>query len=231
MSDVRIMSPEEAKKASEAGYVGTGLPAAGFERDEELREREDVLQEAAEVVGEKRGIESIDPEKLKVDRDIQRAFEEGDFIDISGALENYEYCWVYFGLNGQWIWKKKKLMWEVVSGNMSEAREYMASDGTRRVGDVLLMRVKKEVKEALDAREEVVRKRRELGVEGELRELGDKHQGKGFQVHIGEDSTFASGRGMMEVMEKRAATKMGMQVVDEQLRKGDVPGMPGPKGR
>ncbi len=131
-------------------------------------------------------------------------------------------------MNGQMIWQKKAQGWEVVQGDMREAKEYKAEDSTRRVGDTLLMRMRRDYYAKLEAAQREVVRRQEQGVASELEALGLKYGGRGIKVHTSPDAQFASKRGMMDTLEKRAARQAAMKGIDKRLRKGNVPGMPIP---
>lgn len=219
--EVRVVSKEQAE------HIGTGLPPAGYERNEELKIRQDTLEEAGEKRAGKLEVEAIDPKKLKVDREIRGILEnDPNALMVSDNDAMYEYCWVYFGRQGTWVWRKKHEGWEVVSGKMVESKEYLAEDTTRRIGDVLLMRMRKDRFAILEAKQLERKKKQDLGVVGHLRELGEKYAGTGIKVHTSADSRLQSGRGVMETVEARAATQVAGSGVDKMVREGSVPGLP-----
>src|ERR1700752_2160460 len=119
------------------------LPPAGYARDEELARRTDTLEEAAEALAEERQTEAIDPSKLEVESELAQHFDE---LSVSGQLPEYHYVWVNFGFYMRFVKQKQAQGYEVVQGDMPEAMELkgMLADTTRRLGDCILMRVRKD---------------------------------------------------------------------------------------
>lgn len=220
-------------KPGETAPEPTDLPPAGHERDELLRKREDALDEEIDriMLGES-GVapetHRISPEALKPDRELRHEISEIGMLTVSKPQPGYVYSWTYIGPNntGQFIWQKKAHGWEVVGSGHPEAREHIREDGTRRCGDVILMRTTLENKRRLDEREARRNAARELGVASEVEDIAASHP-DALVVHGGEDR-LRSGQTMMSVMEKRAAQNLGMRYIDKSLRAGTVPGMPAP---
>lgn len=209
------------------------LPPAGDARRDELARRADELQEQAETAGIVGG--KIDPKAFKLDRDIARSIMNNE-LEISGALPDYRYCWPWTGQQGFQV--KTKLArrardesgalvptWEVVNGDMPEAVECKQADGTRRVGDTLLMRCKKHLAEQLDAQDEAIRLRREASINEPLEELARKYP-KLVRVHTDlNDPTLQAG------LRRSAARGIAAQQFNTAIREGAVPGMPAGAGR
>jgi len=227
-----ILSQEQANR------ITPDLPPAGHARNEQLKQNSDDLAAAMENMSTQHEVGKIDPKTFKIDREIQHQLAQmPDVLEVPGALPEFDYCWVYAVGAHQQVWAKKALRvkgmlstWHVVQGDMPEAREHKAEDTTRRLGDVILMRIRKEDHAVLLQHQKYRQQLQELGVSSNLRELGDKHRGKGFVVHTKGDEQFASGRGqtMMSTLQSRAAADLGMKMVDGMLRDGTVPGMPVP---
>ena len=112
---------------------------------------------------------------------------------------------------------------------MPEARDYRHEDTTRRIGDVILMRILKTDHALLLQNFEYRRQLQELGVIGDLRELGDKYRSKGFIVHTDGDARFASDKeSLMDTVKRRAAAGHGMKAVGKMAKEGNIPGVPIP---
>jgi hypothetical protein len=123
---------------------------------------------------------------------------------------------------------------------MPECREAMLKeDTTRRIGDVLLMRIRKEVADAIEAYEEEKKRRQQMAVTAELYEIGGKYP-RAFIVHddLSKVQFGGSNRTLADVMEQKAehatarrmaAKRVAMQHIDQKLREGNVPGMPSPE--
>ena len=206
------------------GMRSADLEAPGHKRDEQLARRTDELAERAESGPEVYG---IDPDKVAPDREILHRSIDQQMIHVSNRDPNYVYAWIYYGLNGQMIWAKRALGWRVVTGPDKECSEYKEADGTRRIGDTLLMKIPKERYLEL---EELAQKRRDeqyLGIKARLQELSEK---SGIKVYEDISEVEIGGRSLESVMERKAAAhEVATQYIDKKLRDGDVPGIPSPK--
>ena len=117
----------------------------------------------------------------------------------------------------------------MVTGTDKECEEHKEADGSRRIGDTLLMRVPRARWERLE--EEAFKRREEQhkGVGSRLLDLAEKGRAHGLKVH-GDISTVQVGnQTLMDVVEKRSgAHKTAMKHIDKKLRDGTVPGIPSP---
>lgn len=206
---------------------------AGDARREAMREAADTLAQAAEESGADGG--AIDPRALEIENEIAQHFNE---LEVTNADPAYAYCWVNFGFGGRFI--KQKMahrvpedgglspVWEVVQGEMPEAPELrgIGADSTRRLGDVLLMRARKD-RAILLRRQQTTRQRALEGAPlNALQEMGDKYRHLGVVVHTNPNDQ------LLKTMETRAATAlMAQQQVDNMLRAGTVPGLGRPGSR
>jgi len=213
----------------DGGQQPPDLPPPGHARDEELARRTDELARRAEV--EAPEVFPIDPDALEEDREILHALHEYDMLAVSNAKPGYTYCWSYYGQNGQMVWMKKAVGWEVVKGKQEpEAREHMDSDGTRTLGDVLLMRIPTEHYETIVEQQRRRREAQEFGVSADVIAYARKH---GLKVHEDLSTVKVGANTLMDVMQKKAerrtaAKKTAMQHLDKKLREGQVPGLRGP---
>ena len=214
------------------GESPADLPAGDARREAQARAA-DQLAEAAEA----RGIEggAIDPKKFVIENEIAQHFNE---LEVTNAQPEYEYCWVHSGQHGRFIMMKMSErvkingevmpVWEVVQGDMPEARELKGqmADTTRRLGDVILMRARKEC--ALRVRQ--WREQRRLAMfEGsttELMEMGERHRHRGVVIRTD------FGPDQLEMMGRRAMMRQqAVGMVDKMIRTGSVPGLGGPGSR
>ena len=199
------------------------LPPAGDERRDVLAQREDELAEQAEVRGTEGG--RINPKALRVERELAQHFNE---LDVSNADPAYQYAWIWTGQHGLQIKMKLARKWEVVQGDMPEAQELrgMGADSTRKLGDVILMRIRKDLYLQQKRDEEALRRRQQDGVTGVLVELGERHRHRGLKVHT---DTSGLNPDVLKAMESRAAARnAATDFVDENLRNGTMPGRPAP---
>lgn len=208
------------------------LPAGDERREAEARSADDLAERA-----ETRGVEggAIDPKAFKIDREIASRFNE---LEVTNAQPEYEYCWVNAGHAGRFI--KAKLservrmgqsivpVWEVVQGEMPEAIELrgMMADTTRRLGDVVLMRAKKDVFLRVKQLRQAHLQAMQNGTTTELQELGERYRHRGVVIR----TSFAEDQ--LEVMGRRAmARQQAHQILDGMMRDGTVPGLGRPGSR
>jgi len=210
------------------GMRQADLEEAGYKRNEQLARRADELAERAETAGPE--VYGIDPDVVAPDREILSRLRPEGMLDgshVTNRQPGWEYCWVYYGLNSQFVWQKKYLGWRVVTGSDPECQEYKEVDGTRRIGDVLLMKIPRE--RYLEIEEQKAKRRDEqyLGIKARLQELSDK---SGIRIYDDLSKVDVGGRNLADVMERKAAARdVAMQHIDRKLRDGDVPGIPSPK--
>lgn len=205
------------------------LPPAGYERDEELAERTDRLAEKAEVFAESMEVERIDPKKLKVESEIAQHFDE---LEVDGADPSYVYCWVFSGLGGRMIRQKRTEYqtmthrndgaWEIVQGDSEEALALkgMAGDTTRRLGDVILMRLRKDHYKLLENARKLQSARRSAATESELVEHADR---LGVKVYT-DDNMPDNVR--QKLYNGNRAKEIAGKHMDKWVREGRMPGTP-----
>lgn len=215
----------ESKRVIREGSDQTKLPEPGHERREALKARLEKLNtEAAELASEL-GIETVDPNKIEPDREILQHYNAGD-LPVSNKQEGFEYCWVFAdprnNMAGRQVFKKKIQGWEVVNGNMLEAADHKHVDGTRRVGDVLLMRIRYDRYVKLRREEKETLKRRDRGVSEGFMELGEKHRGSGVKVY----DTVPDNA--LKHAQNTAAKERADKVTTKWIKDGNMPANPAP---
>jgi len=221
--NIRIINTEEAAN------IDPELEPAGWKRDEQLAERKDNLEQAAEEASAEQEVHAFDPSKIEPDWDILEHINE---LQVDDGVAGYRYMWVYEGLNGQMIVKKSRLGWVVVQSDMPECVALKDARGYRKIGDTILMRIPEDRFVKLEQAQEYRRLTQQKGIKGALREMGEKYRSKGFIVH--EDaSEISAGRGgssLMDTMAQRSrqtgARNVAASGVDSMLRSGTVPGLP-----
>lgn len=221
--EVRIINTEEA------ATVNPDLEPAGWKRDEQLAERTDTLEQAAEEASEEREVHAFDPAQLKPDWEILQHMDE---LEVSDPTPGYRYMWVYEGLNSQMIVKKSRLGWVVVQGQDPECAALKDARGYRKIGDTILMRIPEDRFNKLEQAMEYRRLMQQKGVEGALLEMGDKYRDKGFIVHQDASAVNIGRKGgnLMDTMKanshRTGAARTAAAGVDSMLKKGTVPGLP-----
>lgn len=107
--------------------------------------------------------------------------------------------------------------WEVVNGDMKEARERRAADGTRRLGDVMLLRCKEDVHQALREYEQLKIDRQLDSVEAPLRQFAAATGHTIGRLDL-EDPRFR------KALKRGHAANIAQQQFTDHLRRGTVPG-------
>ena len=169
----------------------TQLPPAGDAQREEMKLRTDQLAEAADTVQAKQETHRVDPNAFTLEREILAHQSE---LYVSNKQEGYHYEWVTFDspANNKGYMVKLKLGerigselvgWEVVRDPMLESVELKAVDGTRKLGDCILMRLREDRFDKLEKHRSYMRQVKEQGITSNLKALGEKHRNKGVIVH------------------------------------------------
>lgn len=180
-----MATKEEIERAAKS--KGTeNLPPAGHGRDEALKLRQVALEEEAEKLAEQMIIGEIPKKFMELDREIVRHLDQ---LDVTDKRPDMHYYWANFKAeHGHHIERKKLVGFEVVSGtgeDCPEGHELVTEDGTRRIGDVLLMRVPKDRALYLKARERAdsLKRRGILQNPEALAEMAYKHTGGRIRIH------------------------------------------------
>jgi len=209
----------------DAGMAQASLPEAGYKRDEELARRADALEERADAAPE---VYPIDPKAFEEDREILYDLTI-DQLQVTNMQPGYVYCWAYFGQNGQMVWAKKALGWRVVgvgpdAGRDRECEEHKEVDGSRRIGDVLLMKIPEERYNRILKAQERRRLAQQLGVTQDVQDFAEKH---GMIIHKDLSTVKVGPHTLADVMTKKAerataARKVAMKHLDKKIREGTV---------
>lgn len=225
-----------AENAAGAKLAAEGnLPASQYAAAEAKREKAaELMAEAAEMeTAADLGV--VDPSKLKIDREVSalldNTFKE---IEVEDPQEGFRYVWIFRDphndTGGAAVRRMQSIGYEVVSGDMPEARKRKSVTGERWVADCLLMRVPME--KYLD--HQIAERRRRLLLQdallNPLREMTDRLGVKLFDElpDFATDQIHASAR--MKRAEARADYhRMNRDgTVDNMIRKGRVAGAPPP---
>jgi len=242
----QVVSRRAARAATDTGGAPEGysnLPPPGDERREVLRKRYDALQqEAAELAAELEQ-EKIPEKAFEPDHNVRSeayANKDGNIPDdaelkITNKQPGYKYAWIHrdrFGNTGDVQTNMMlRLGWEVVTGDMPEARERMAATGERHLIDCRLMRIRTEVDEENQQKNRIYRQWRETGVSQELLEQAAKH---GNNIYDLENAPPAvrqvmtarlSSRGVNSSVNQMAAKQLAMRALDRHIRAGTLPGL------
>ena len=217
----QVSADDSAKQEELAKAAAASLPEAGHARREAIKRREETLEMQIARLSEKMMNGTIDPKELEIVNEIA---SKTQYLSVSGAQAGYVYSWASKNRSGQHIQAMKGLGWETVQGDDPEALELKGMDGgtTRQLGDVILMRIRKEVYIVLKAQEQVKARRVQQNSASTLVELGDRYRDKGFSVRPYHMDTFS---GPPIRSNRISSQRTAMQQLDTDLRNGTVPGM------
>ena len=220
--EIKIVNSEAAEK------LDPELEPAGFKRNEQMAQRKDQLEQAAEEATDGREIYGFDISKFDPEREIQNLLDE---LHVEGQLPDRRYFWCYEGQGGFFIRKALRLGWVMVKAEDPESPELKDARGYRKIGDTVLMWTPVENYERIRALSEYQQLVHEKGVGSALEELGERYAGRGFKVH-GNVSEKSFGKGtLMDTMKSRAARQTAATAVSKSIKAGTVPGMPAGRRR
>ena len=201
-----------SRKAADA----TTIPA-GHARDEQIKVNADVnaerIEQATATVG------ALDPAAFAPDREI---LAHTDGLEVSEQQPGFVYAWKLFDNPksnvGYWVNQAKVQGWQVVCGDMPEAKEHEIVGGMRKIGDCILMRIPKDRHDALIRHEAAMTAARASSVHSNLMELG-KARGVMVKVIDGANTDPA----LLTQMDARARGHMAAdQKFDRALREGSL---------
>jgi hypothetical protein len=195
----------------------TKLPPVGHKRDEELKRRADNLQEKIETKMPE--AYSLDPSKLKEDREILQWMVGPSLHEVSNKQPNRVYCWEYAGANGTAITAKRFYGWQAVQGDDPECIELKHVDTTRRLGDTMLLWMPVERHQKLLLFDEYKRRLQSSAPDDDFRQAASD---------LGLNAEVNSPRLIKRFGGQTPAQKVVIQgggPVDRMLREGSIPGM------
>jgi hypothetical protein len=227
-NDTTILTQEEAATAT----PDESLPPPGYERNEELSRRADALEAKLEALSNGNGDNpeqhKIDLDNFKPDNEILQHLKYGNY-PVQNKDELYTYCWVNRDIHGKYggvhVMRKRVQGWQLCRYGAPEIAGVKNVDGTCIVGDVVLMKIRRDLyfKIHRQSQQEVTRRRE--GVTTGLRELGEQHAKHGVIVHTPEDIDDAT----LARMDRQASAKrQAVNTADKWIRQGKMPGVPGP---
>ena len=210
------------------------LPPAGFERNEELLRRIDALEQKAEAQYADRGAVPHDHDALNPERnrEIQHDIHRGHMA-IGFNHPIYVTKWVnYVNHNSFMVWQAKDEGWKVATVDIfPEAADSgcIRADNTIRVGDVLLMYIRKDDHFMLLERDKKKRLRQQYGIEVEIHDIARKHPSVFNSIGSTEDGGIDDRT--LNVMERRAsrqsaARQVAARHLGNKMKQGIVPGIP-----
>ena len=201
------------------------LAGPGYQRDEQLKERLDQLEETAQTLNDTAGVDAIAPEVMLADEELQQLLAK-DGSEVSNARPGYAYMWVCIeypttarGIN---VLSLQAVGWQVVKGDDVEAEEYRTADGTRKLGDAILLRIEARRKQLLDYRIDQLNMKREGATADALKERAAQ-----FGINIVDFASMTPEQ--QKRLERRAQQEFSKQAATSRLatdlRHGTVPGV------
>lgn len=208
------------KKVIQAGPAE--LPPAGDERRDELKKRDDALAERLEAIEQALGLDNsagapVQLSKFAISNEIASKF---DMLRVTEAQSEYAYYWANFSSqHGIDVTSHQVMGYEVVCGDMLEARECKDELGRRRIGDVILMRTPVDNYLELLQLDRQKRAMRE-GVTSYFEELGERYRRRGLKVY-----TRLNDYQTERAMRRGHAQQIARQQFDGMVRDGRVRGL------
>jgi len=192
------------------------LPA-GHARDEQIKVNADANAQRIEQAADTSG--AINPAAFAPDREIL-AYTDG--LEVTDRQPGFVYAWKLFDNPksnvGYWVNQAKVQGWQVVCGDMPEAKEHEIAGGMRKIGDCVLMRIPSDRHAALIKQEEDIARARANSVHSNLLELG-KTRGVTVKVIDGANTDPA----LLQQMDARSRGYMAAeQKYDRALRDGSL---------
>lgn len=226
---------ERSQRPTKARTKGRPIDQpAGPKRREAMARVQDELEEDIAAMPE--GATAVKLKDIKIDGEIISNFNSGH---VSNADPAFVYAWkryvAPFGGTAPVDYDLALTIrtsshgvlkcWEKVNGLMTEAIEHRAVDGTRKIGDVMLLRCRKDVYAAIQQWEADKREHRLKGPASTLQSLGDR-----TGIHVRVDDVVMAQRGvddpvMKHALKHAAANEIANRQLDTQIREGRVRGM------
>lgn len=198
------------------------LPEAGYAREETLKRRQDKLEAANEQAAAyvTAGVGQLN---VKPEREILRYI---DSLSVSNQQEGFVYAWVCEDYpshaKGLKVTEKStRPGWEVVRGDMPEARERLDVRGYRKIGDSILMRCPAKQEHRNKLMERGLLEAQRESITGKLEEVGVQAEKRGFaRVHLDMNDPL-----VQAAIKRGVSAQLAGQQFDGMLREGRIPGI------
>jgi hypothetical protein len=232
----------EATVANEKKTVPADMPA-GHSRDEAMKVVADELAEQGEK--EFADVTSYSPDKLEVDNEIAQHYDFAtDEFTVTDKVSGYVYLWNPANMRAHMevMSRAARLLrdtsvrgFELVKGpkeTYPECLHLKEVDGTRKVGDCQLYRIKEHVWAALVATGRMAAKAQEIGISSSLLERAARAPGyTAAHVVEGDPRQFLAQRAQRGGMprEQFVAEMVKTEAINEMardMRSGNLHGMP-----
>lgn len=207
------------------GIMTAPLADPGYTRDEQLIARQDQLEETAQHMNDTSDVRGVDPLAMLADEELQALLAK-DGSEVSEPQQGSCYMWACIefpsSARGIAVLQLQAVGWQVVKGDDPEAREYKTVDGTRKLGDSILLRIDARRKFLLDTRIAQLNAKREGDTSDSLR---DRARRLGINVVSFDEMTPEQ----QQRLERRSQQEFSKQAATQRfagnLRDGTVPGV------
>lgn len=226
--------PTDTASAREAAEAQAALAGEPPPSQADLARKAERLIQAAHKLLEQMDVNTGDPAQLQVENEVRQALNEMNEVYVSNAQSEYTYSWIFRDphneYGGRYVRKMQALGWELVSGDMAEAKEHRFVDGTRVVADCLLMRCRLDRKLLLDKRDRLLRDAQQAGIVARVHELAER---AGTRVYdklpgfVEEAMTDQANQRRQTALRDFHRMNVGGKM-DRMLKTGAIPGIPAP---
>jgi len=199
--------------------------APGHARREQLKAQADQLDEQADALNTQADIGAIDPNALLPDDEIQSLLSR-EAEEVTNQVPGFCYMWVNVeypaNARGRLVLDMQVKGWHVVNGEMPESIEYKTVDGTRKLGDCLLMRIDARRKAAIDHQYDLLNAKRMGSDPALIQNLQEKY---GIKVVSYDNMTDEARTRLDRQAAAQFAKRAAMERVGTDLRNGTIPGV------
>lgn len=202
-----------------AEQAASELPPEGHERREALKRRMETLEEQIARMSDKILQGTIDAKELEI---VDEIASKTQYLSVSNADPEYVYGWKSTNRHSQHVQACKALGWEIVQGDDPEAIELKNvhdNSTARTLGDVVLMRIKRDRYIVLRAQEQAKTRRiqGEQGITPDLLQMMDKYKDRGITLTPYRMRNLAGPDSWGQ--------NVSRQAIMDAIREGTIPGM------
>ncbi len=232
IADTNVVSDNDAGSLSPEDVEGAELPPAGYSREEELLRRQDELEKRIEALtgdGENKiDRVAVDASKIEKENEILNFLDNGSYPVQDGEHDLYVYSWTQRDIHGRYggthVFRKKALGWEICMYGNPEKAGMRSPEGYCIIGDVLLMRCRKDLYLRQRQHIDKITELRRAAADSEFRQVGDRARSSGIIARVEEELTPTQLKNMsIRAEARRKANTMS----DQWIREGRMPGVPG----
>lgn len=228
-----VKANDTAAQEAAAEQAHSELPPPGYQREEEIKRREDGLQQEIERQASKIIMGTLDENAVKLRNEIASRTR---FLTVSNADPNYKYAWISKNNHLQHKQRFENQGWQTVQGDDPEAIELKgvggvasgagAPDTTRQLGDVILMKIPRDRYVMLEAEKHARTIQLHQSSAADLLSIAER-----YRRYVNVRPYEMDGGLQGPEIQPRAFTgnplvrKAAMEKLDRHMRAGTIPGM------